>query len=161
VRGYEVVASDERQMGRVVDVKHGYLVVESGWLRKVRRPVPHEFVHVVDEAAKAFVTVPRRVLRDAPHVDRRGNFDLREAARHYGLTAAHAQSPTQRLGEPLPRDPAYGADHESSSFGREPPEHRRAEIHKHMQPGVAGQHNYGTPALFGDRRAEAPLVRRG
>jgi hypothetical protein len=93
VRGYEVVASDERRMGRVVDVKHGYLIVESGWLRKLRRPVPREFVHVVDEAAKAFVTVPRRVLRDAPHVDRRGDFDIAKAARHYGLTATHAHEP--------------------------------------------------------------------
>jgi hypothetical protein len=96
VRGYEVVASDDGRMGRVVDVKHGYLVVESGWPGKLRRPVPREFVHVVDEAAKAFVTVPRRVLRDAPHVDRHGNFDLEEAARHYGLTAAPREQGAER-----------------------------------------------------------------
>jgi hypothetical protein len=159
VRGYEVVASDDRRMGRVVDVRHGYLVVESGWPRKLRRPVPREFVHVVDEAARAFVTVPRRILREAPHVDRQGNFDLEEAARHYGLTAAHAQAPTAGLGEPLPHDPAYGADRDSS--GREPPEHRRAELRKHMRPGPAEQRDPGAPALFGDRVAEAPRVRRG
>jgi hypothetical protein len=159
VRGYEVVASDERRMGHVVDVRDGYLIVESGWLRKRRRPVPREFVHVVDEAAKAFVTVPRRVLREAPHVDRRGNFDISEAARHYGLTAAHAQAPTEGLGESLPHDPAYGADRDSIP-AEEPVEHRRAEIRKAMRPGLGEHHDPGNPALFGDRRAEAPRVKR-
>ena len=70
MRGYEVVTSDDRTVGHVADVREGYLIVESGHLRKSRHPVPREFVHAVDEAAKAFVTVPRRVLMDAPVVDR-------------------------------------------------------------------------------------------
>src|SRR5262245_51112266 len=72
VRGYEVVTSDDRVVGHVVDVRHGFLVVESGRIHKSRHPVPREFVHVVDEAAKAFVTVPRRILMDAPKVDKDG-----------------------------------------------------------------------------------------
>ena len=88
MRGYQVVASTRRAMGRVVEVKQGYLIVESGRMRKLRRPVPREFVHVLDGAATAFVTVPRRILQDAPGVDRRGNFDLRRAALHYGLADA-------------------------------------------------------------------------
>jgi hypothetical protein len=88
VRGYLVVSSDERTVGRVADVRPGYLIVESGRLRRTRRPVPREFVHAVDEAAKVFVTVPRRVLRDAPQVDAGGEFDLDAAARHYGLAVS-------------------------------------------------------------------------
>ena len=88
MRGYLVVATDRRAMGRVVEVKDGYLIVASGRMRKLRRPVPREFVHVVDGAARAFVTVPRRILQDAPEVDRRGNFDLQKAALHYGLAKA-------------------------------------------------------------------------
>jgi hypothetical protein len=91
VRGYEVVASTTRALGRVVGVNQGYLIVESGRMRKLRRPVPREFVHVLDGAAKAFVTVPRRILQDAPDVDRRGNFDLHRAALHYGLVDTCSQ----------------------------------------------------------------------
>jgi hypothetical protein len=91
VRGFEVVTSDKRRVGRVVDVVDRYLVVESGWIRRSRRPIPREFVHVVDEAATVVVTVPRRVLEDAPTVDRRGRFDPAEAARHFGLAESYLE----------------------------------------------------------------------
>lgn len=86
MRGYEVVTSDDRAVGEVVDVQNGFLIVESGHVRKARHPVPREFVHPVDEAAKAFVTVPRRVLTDAPKVDEDGVFDRDEACRYFGLS---------------------------------------------------------------------------
>jgi hypothetical protein len=92
VRGFNVVASDERKIGRVSEVGDRYLIVEWGRLRKRRRPVPREFVHVVDEAAKVFVTVPRWVLREAPNVDRRGAFDAGRAARHFGLSGGETEA---------------------------------------------------------------------
>jgi hypothetical protein len=84
-----VITSDRRAIGRVVDVRHGYLIVESGVFRRARRPIPREFVHAVDDAASVFVTVPRRVLRNAPLVDSRGRFDPRTAARYFGLAPAY------------------------------------------------------------------------
>jgi hypothetical protein len=134
VRGYEVVTSDNRVVGNVVDVRHGFLVVESGRMHKSRHPVPREFVHVVDEAAKAFVTVPRRILMDAPKVDKSGDFDRTEAARHYGLAESYAHPPTAS-------------------------EHRRAELRRHMRPGFPDEHHYSSPALLGDRRIDARRVR--
>ncbi len=74
-----------------MDVNDRYVVVESGRLWRSRRPIPREFAHAVDEAETVFVTVPRRLLRDAPTVDRRGRFDEERAARHFGL--AHVQAP--------------------------------------------------------------------
>jgi hypothetical protein len=129
VRGYEVVTSDQRVVGRVADVRDGYLIVEAGRLHKSRWPVPREFVHAVDEAAKVFVTVPRRVLQDAPEADGKGHFDLEEAARHYGLAAAFGQF-----------DDA--------------PENRRMGIRRHRQPGIAREHELRSPALFGELRLE-------
>ena len=134
MRGYEVVTSDDRVVGNVLDVRNGFLVVESGRIHKSRHPVPREFVHVVDEAAKAFVTVPRRILMDAPKVDKNGDFDRAEAARHYGLSESY-----------LPR-----------STG---PEHRRAELRRNMRPGFRDEHYYSSPALLGDRRIDVRRVR--
>jgi hypothetical protein len=39
-----------------------------------------------------FVTVPRRVLRDAPRVDKHGNLDGASAAGHFGLAEPYLQS---------------------------------------------------------------------
>ncbi len=99
-----MVTSDKRSVGRVVDVRDGYLIVEAGRLRRSRRPIPREFVHAVDEAETVFVTVPRRVLHDAPEVDRRGRFDTQEAARHFGLAWLYAQTPSEGRGDS--RNPA-------------------------------------------------------
>jgi len=159
VRGYEVVTSEDRVVGTVVDVRHGFLIVESGRLRKSRHPVPREFVHVVDEAAKAFVTVPRRILMDAPRVDKDGEFDRSAAARHFGLAESHLQPPTAGEGESLPHDPAWSADRDSIAAGRPAAEHRRAEMRKHMRPGYPDEHHHSSTALFGDRRFDDRRVR--
>ena len=136
MRGYEVVASDERSMGRIVDIRRGYLIMESGWLRKLRRPVPREFAHVVDEAAKVFVTVPKSVLMDAPRVRRNGEVDEHQVARHYGLAISYRDTGEQG-----------------------PAEHRRAEMRKHMRPGFPEEHDPHSPALPGDRRLEEARIR--
>jgi hypothetical protein len=154
VRGYEVVTSDKRGVGTVVDVKDGYLIVRSGWFRRSCRPIPREFVHAVDEAEMVFVTVPRRVLRDAPRVDRHGSFDTQGAARHFGLAESYVQPPSEGLGDSLPHDPSWGAERDAIAAGMHPSEQRRAEIRKHMRPGEASDHGRTrrSPALFGDRR---------
>ena len=108
MRGYEVVTSDDKVVGHVADVRDGYLIVDSGHMRKTRHPVPREFVHAVDEAAKAFVTVPRRVLMDAPEVDRKGFFDRRAAARHFGLAESYIAPTTGLGGDPLGHESAHG-----------------------------------------------------
>jgi len=113
MRGYDVVTSDHRGVGRVVDVRNGSLTVVSGRFRKLRHPVPREFVHAVDEAAKVFVTVPRRVLSAAPRVDKHGNFDRASAAGHFGLAEPYPQPPTEGEGDSLLHDPARGADRDS------------------------------------------------
>jgi hypothetical protein len=136
VRGYEVVTSDDRRVGTVSDVRDGCLVVETGRLRRRRRPVPREFAHTVDEAGKVFVTVPRAALRDAPRVRRSGDFDVQEVARHYGLVAAY-----------------------EGTGGRGPAEHRRAELRRQMRPGSPERHGPPFPSLPGEHRLEESRIR--
>ena len=152
MRGYEVVTSDDKIVGHVADVRDGYLIVESGHMRKTRHPVPREFVHAVDEAAKAFVTVPRRVLMDAPEVDRKGFFDRRAAAHHFGLAESYVSPVTEGRGETLGHDPAWGSEKGAGS------EHKRAEIRKHLRPGYQEEHRQGSPALLGDRHIDRRRV---
>jgi hypothetical protein len=154
---------DKRTVGRVVDVNNGYLIVEAGRLRRSRRPIPREFVHPVDEAETVFVTVPMRVLREAPKVNRRGRFDEREAARHFGLAEAYTQPPSEGEGNSSPHDPAWGAERDAMAAGRYPSEHRRAQIRKHMRPGEPTEHEYAhrSPALFGDRHWRERRVSEG
>ncbi len=98
MRGYDVLTSDDRAVGRVIDVQNGFLIVESGRLRKSRHPIPREFVHAVDEAAKVVVTVPRRVLMDAPRVRQ-----ARELRPGFGSRALRPRpSPTIRRPIPAP-----------------------------------------------------------
>jgi hypothetical protein len=138
MHGYEVVTSDDRVVGRVADVRNDFLIVESGRLRKSQHPVPREFVHVVDEAAKVFVTVPRRVLMDAPRVEGEGAFDQAEAARYFGLAESYVEPPTEGEGELLAHDPAWGSDRDATAAGQPAPEQRRAEMREQMQPGAPG-----------------------
>jgi hypothetical protein len=85
VKGYDVVTSDGRKIGRVTDALDGFLVVQIGGVLRSRRPLPREFAHAADDERKVVVTVPKAVLADAPRVQRNGTFDVAAAARHYGV----------------------------------------------------------------------------
>jgi hypothetical protein len=159
MHGYEVVTSDDRVVGEVVDVRQGFLIVQSGHVHKTRHPVPREFVHVVDEAAKVFVTIPKRVLMDAPKADKDGNFDWAAAAGHFGLAESYLHPPTEGEGDSLAHDPAWGSERDSIAAGRPASEHRRAEIRKHMRPGFPDESHRSSPALLGDRRIDGRRVK--
>jgi hypothetical protein len=85
VKGYDVVTSDGRKIGRVTGTLDDFVVVELGRVFHSRRPLPREFAHATDGERKVVVTVPKVVLEDAPRVHRNGTFDVDAAARHYGV----------------------------------------------------------------------------
>jgi hypothetical protein len=151
MRGYEVVTSDGRAVGRVVDVRHGFLIVEARHVRTSRHPVPREFIHAVDEAAKAFVTVPRRVLMEAPAVDRDGNFDRAEAARHFGLAESYLQPPPEGQGESPDDDAARGSNRDAIAARRENQVRRPAS--GGIRPARAGRESSAGPCGRRPRKA--------
>jgi hypothetical protein len=85
MKGYEVVRSDGRRIGRVTDASGGFVVVELGRLMRTRLALPREFAHATDGERRVAVTSPRVLLEQAPRVTRRGTFDANAAARHFGV----------------------------------------------------------------------------
>jgi len=84
VKGYEVVRSDGKRIGRVADKIGGIVVVELGRLR-IRLALPREFAHTTDSDRRVAVTAPLALLRAAPRVTRRGVFDAGAVSRHFGV----------------------------------------------------------------------------
>ena len=149
----DVVTSDDRVVGRVADVRDGFLIVESGRLRKSRHPMPREFVHAVDEAAKVVVTVPRRMLMDAPRVDGRGN--LRPG---FGGRALRPRRVLAPASDRVRRRVARARFGLGSGSGFDPAP-AGAETRKHRGRGTQA-HTRGPPALLGDRRIDSRRLRK-
>ena len=113
MKGYEVVTSEGERIGRVAEVLDAFLVVEVGRVLRFRRPLPKEFAHAQDGERTVVVTVPTKVLRDAPRVHHNGTFDVEAAARHYGLASG------DRRGEGHEQAVAEQRERESAETGAE------------------------------------------
>jgi len=158
VKGYEVITSDEKHVGKVVGGSGDWLFVETGHLRRSTHALPMEFAHPDDAAQRVRVTLPKDLLSDAPKVDGDGSFDEAAAAAHFGLATAFASPPTQGLGESLPGDPAF-PDRRVAQAERERVETRR-RLSSHdpgtgeEAPSFAGRR----PSLAGhDRSGQTPI----
>lgn len=127
MQGYEVITSDERKAGHVVEVKGDNLIIEHGLVLKKRHAVPKVLAHA-DESEQVVRLSVSSVLVDAsPKVDD-GQVDQRAVAEHYGLAAGEEAPETEGYGELLPDDPAWSAEHEELRTGVEPAAARRARI---------------------------------
>lgn len=136
MEGYEVISSDERKLGHVVELTDDNLVVEHGHLRKRRYAVPRVFAKpdVAEQAVR--LTVSEDLVTTSPKVDR-NSVDERAVARHYGLAAGETAPATEGSGELLPDDPAWSAEEEELRSGIEPAAQRRARIregHSEAEP---------------------------
>jgi hypothetical protein len=85
VKGYDVVRSDGKRIGRVGDKIGGIVVVELGRLLRTRLALPREFAHATDSDRRVAVTAPLALLLAAPRVTRRGVFDAGAVSRHFGV----------------------------------------------------------------------------
>ena len=139
--GYDVVTSDDRSIGRVVDVRGDYLIVEHGTLRKSRHALPKAFAHPVDAERLVRVTVSRELITDSPKVG--DEWDEQAVARHYGLAGGYEHPETEGEGALLHDDPAESASVEGQRHGVKPADQQRAEIregrHDETAPHVRGR----------------------
>ena len=127
MEGYEVITSDERELGRVVEVTDDNLIIEHGLLRKSRHAIPRAFAKpdVAEQVVR--LTVSEDLVSTSPKVED-DSFDERAVAQHYGLAAGETAPETEGYVEVLPDDPAWSAEEEELRSGVEPAAERRAKI---------------------------------
>ena len=90
MEGYEVVTPDEDTIGRVVERKGDYLIVEHGVLRKSRHAVPWSTVEIDDAEQRARTSLSKEFIETSPKLE---NGSLDEQA----IAATTASAPTRRL----------------------------------------------------------------
>jgi hypothetical protein len=127
MEGYEVITSDDRKVGRVVEVKGDNVIVEHGLLRKTRQAIPKPFAHTDESEEVVRLSVSSDIVENSPKIED-DQVDEREVAMHYGLAAGDPAPETEGYGELLPDDPARSAEQEELRTGVEPAAQQRAAI---------------------------------
>jgi hypothetical protein len=137
MEGYEVITSDEREFGQVVEIRGDNLIVEHGLLRKSRYAVPRVFAKADDGERVVRLTVTEDVIETSPKLDD-DSVDEQAVAQHYGLAAGETAPETEGYGEVLPDDPARSAEQQELRTGVEPAASQRARIREGRSE--AGRH---------------------
>jgi hypothetical protein len=153
--GYDVIASDDHKVGRVVGTIGDNLVVEHGTIFKAKHVLPRAFAEVDDEEHVVRATVSRDVFESGPKLEN-GHVDERAVAEHYGLAGGQDAPPTGGYGELNPDDPARTAEEDSRDAGFGSADERRARLHGHTAPGEGPFDSSSSPgATGGDRFRDA------
>jgi len=127
MEGYEVISSDDQNVGQVVEVKGDNLIVERGLLIKHKHAVPKVFAETDESEKVVRLTVSETVVDRSPKLDD-GQVDERAVAEHYGLAAGDPAPETQGYGELRPDDPARSAEEQELRSGLEPATRERARL---------------------------------
>jgi hypothetical protein len=139
MEGYEVITSDDKKAGHVVEVKGDNLIIENGLLLKKRHAIPKVLAHADDSENVVRLSVTSELVDASPKLDD-GQVDHRAVAEHYGLAAGDPAPETEGYGDVLPDDPAWSAEQEELRTGVEPAAQRRARIREgESDPGPHGR----------------------
>jgi hypothetical protein len=135
MEGYEVITSDDRKVGHVVEDKGDNLIVEHGLVLKKRHAVPKVLAHADESEQVVRLSVSSELVDASPKVDD-GQVDQRAVAEHYGLAAGEPAPETEGYGELLPDDPARSAEQQELRTGVEPAAAHRARMREgDTEPG--------------------------
>jgi hypothetical protein len=149
MEGFQVITSDDCNLGSVVGVEGDNLIIEHGTLRKTRHAVPTTFAHADEGEKTVRLSVSKEIVDASPKVNDDG-IDTDAIARHYGLAEAFEEPETEGYGDVLPDDPAFGAEQDAFRAGQEPGPAQTARIRDDM--GHHDQQQVGSsPGLLGDR----------
>jgi hypothetical protein len=84
MEGYDVVANDDHKIGHVVGTENGYLIVESGMLRKSKHAVPLDMARIDDDEKVVRLTVSKEMVDEGPTL---GDGDWQAVDDYYGRSA--------------------------------------------------------------------------
>jgi hypothetical protein len=108
--GAEVVSSDDHRIGRVLETRDDFVLVETGHVFKSTRAIPAPFLHVHDGLVRA--TVSKDIVDASPQIDDDG-WSPDEVLTHYGLGDPVANGEPDEIDGP---DPQLGPDDEVKSI---------------------------------------------
>jgi hypothetical protein len=134
MENYDVVTSDDKNVGHVVGTNGNNLIVEHGMIRKSKHAVPRDVV-TVDESEKVVrLSVAKDVFEAGPSVKDEDEIDSRAVAEYYGIADGTAAPDTQGYGDVTAGDPARTAEQDARRFGEESPDEQRARIRDQAGP---------------------------
>ena len=147
MEGYEVVTSDDKNVGTVVGETGDYLIVEHGLLRKTRTALPRAFAEVHDVERVVRATISKEIFDGAPGM-RDDELDEQAVAAHYGLAEAFADPESEGYGDTLPDDPGRSAEAQEGRTGVESAAQERAEVRSELASGAGDfSHVRGRPVI--------------
>ena len=142
MEGFQVVTSDDCNLGHVVGRQGDFLVIEHGTLRKARHAVPEAFAHADADEKVVRLSVAKQIICDSPKLN--GDADEQAIAEHYGLASGYEAPETLGDGELLPDDPAWSAEEEQLRTGIPTAEQERLRARQ-------GDEVPESPGLLGER----------
>ena len=84
MEGYDVIALGDDKVGEAVGTENGYLIVETGMLRKTKHAVPLDMARAEDDEKVVRLTVSKEMVEEGPKVD---DGDWQAVADYYGRSA--------------------------------------------------------------------------
>jgi hypothetical protein len=84
MEGYDVVALGDEKVGHAVGTENGYLIVESGILRKTRHAVPLDMARTDDDEKVVRLTVSKEMIEEGPKVE---DGDWQAVSDYYGRSS--------------------------------------------------------------------------
>jgi hypothetical protein len=110
MEGYDVVSSDDSKIGHAVGTKDGFLIVESGMLRKTKHAVPLDMARADDDEKVVRLTISKQMVEEGPSLDS-GEADWQAVSDYYGR----------------------GAELEGQTAGVEPSDEQRAAMRESLK----------------------------
>jgi hypothetical protein len=85
MEGYDVVSNDENKVGQVVGTHNGYLIVESGMLRKTKHAVPLDMARPDSDDEVVRLTISKEMVEEGPNIEDEGGWQA--VADYYGRSS--------------------------------------------------------------------------